>query len=125
MDSYSFAIDLDKDTVELGLDKCCTNHVCFEKKLLKEMRDPLPGIGVLGIGGIEKPMGIGAIIFQITDSTLEATTIELENVLYIPSIPNNIISISQWSTERKDDCGIMSWGSYSIFLWNNDASQKL
>eukprot|EP00957_Ditylum_brightwellii_P131129 10001558-Ditylum_brightwellii.AAC.1 len=89
------------------------------------MRDPPPGIGVLGIGGIEKPMGFGTIIFQITDSTLEAKTIELENVLYIPSIPKSLISISQWSTERKDDCGILSKGNYSISLWNNDASQKL
>eukprot|EP00957_Ditylum_brightwellii_P056272 4265517-Ditylum_brightwellii.AAC.1 len=61
MDSYSFAIDLDKDTVEFGLDNCCTNHVCFEKKLFKEMRDSPPGMGVLGIGEIEKPMGIGTI----------------------------------------------------------------
>ena len=28
---YSFSIALDKDTVEFGLDNCCTNHVCFEK----------------------------------------------------------------------------------------------
>eukprot|EP00957_Ditylum_brightwellii_P079021 6010395-Ditylum_brightwellii.AAC.1 len=65
------------------------------------MRDPPPGIGVLGIGGIEKPMRIGTIIFQTTDSTLE------------------------WSTERKDDYGILSRGNYSIFLWNSYASQKL
>eukprot|EP00957_Ditylum_brightwellii_P120738 9209970-Ditylum_brightwellii.AAC.1 len=88
------------------------------------MRGPPPGIGVIGIGWIEKPMGIGTI-FWITDSTLEAMTIELENVLYIPSIPKNLIFISQWTIERKDDCGILSRGNYSIFLWNNDASQKL
>eukprot|EP00957_Ditylum_brightwellii_P173840 13234450-Ditylum_brightwellii.AAC.1 len=45
------------------------------------MRDPPPGIGVLGIGGIEKPMTIGTIFFKITDSTLEAKTIELENAI--------------------------------------------
>eukprot|EP00957_Ditylum_brightwellii_P077277 5872867-Ditylum_brightwellii.AAC.1 len=72
------------------------------------MRDPPPGIGVLGIGWIEKPLGIGTIVFKITESTLEAKTIELENVLYMPSIPKNLISISQWSAERKDDCGILS-----------------
>eukprot|EP00957_Ditylum_brightwellii_P083129 6320321-Ditylum_brightwellii.AAC.1 len=88
------------------------------------MRDPPPGIGVLGIGGIEKPMGIWTIIFQVTESTLEVKTIELDNILYIASIPNNLISISPWLTKRKDDCGILSRGSYSIFLWNNDASQK-
>eukprot|EP00957_Ditylum_brightwellii_P143357 10921340-Ditylum_brightwellii.AAC.1 len=80
MDGYSFAMDLDKDTMEFGLDSCCTNHVCFKKKLFKEMRDPPPGIGVLGIGGIEKPMGFGIIVFKITDSTLKAKTIELENI---------------------------------------------
>eukprot|EP00957_Ditylum_brightwellii_P059212 4494003-Ditylum_brightwellii.AAC.2 len=81
IDRYSFAIDLDKDTVEFALDNCCTSHVCFEKKLFKEMSDPPPGIGVLNIGGIEKPIGIGTIVFKITDSTLEAKTIELENAL--------------------------------------------
>eukprot|EP00957_Ditylum_brightwellii_P054458 4126087-Ditylum_brightwellii.AAC.1 len=125
MDGYSFAIDLDKDKVEFGLDNCCTNHVCFEKKLFKEMRDPSFGIGVLSIGGIEKPIGIGTIVFKITNIALEAKAIELQNFLYMPSIPKNLISISQWSAERKDDCGILSRGSYSIFLWSNDASQKL
>eukprot|EP00957_Ditylum_brightwellii_P180988 13788176-Ditylum_brightwellii.AAC.1 len=72
------------------------------------MRDPPPGIGLLDTGGIETPMGIGTVVFQITDSTLEVKTIELENVLYIPSISKNLISISQWSTKRKDDCGILS-----------------
>eukprot|EP00957_Ditylum_brightwellii_P171549 13060405-Ditylum_brightwellii.AAC.1 len=89
------------------------------------MRDPPPGIGVLGIGWIENPMGLETIFLKITDSTLEAKNIELENVLYIPSIPNNLISISQWSADRKDDSGILPRGSYSNFLWNNDASQKL
>eukprot|EP00957_Ditylum_brightwellii_P100807 7683456-Ditylum_brightwellii.AAC.1 len=39
---YSFAIYLDKDTVELGLENCCTNHVCFEKKLFTKMKDTSP-----------------------------------------------------------------------------------
>eukprot|EP00957_Ditylum_brightwellii_P060859 4620154-Ditylum_brightwellii.AAC.1 len=45
------------------------------------MRDPPPGIRVLGNGGIEKFMGIMTIVLKITYSTLEAKTIELENVL--------------------------------------------
>eukprot|EP00957_Ditylum_brightwellii_P027417 2072984-Ditylum_brightwellii.AAC.1 len=61
-------------------------------------------------------MGIRTIVFQITDITLEVKIIELENALYIPSGPMNLISISQWSAERKDDCGILSRGNYSIFL---------
>eukprot|EP00957_Ditylum_brightwellii_P109182 8328467-Ditylum_brightwellii.AAC.1 len=59
------------------------------------MRDPPLDIGVLGIGGIEKPMGIGTVVFQITDSALVVKTIEMENVLYIPSNSKNLISISQ------------------------------
>eukprot|EP00957_Ditylum_brightwellii_P127357 9711031-Ditylum_brightwellii.AAC.1 len=53
------------------------------------------------------------------------TTIELDNVLCISSAPKNLISISQWSEERKDDRGILTRCNYSIFLWNNDESQKL
>eukprot|EP00957_Ditylum_brightwellii_P036750 2783001-Ditylum_brightwellii.AAC.1 len=51
--------------------------------------------------------------------------VELEDVLYIPDAPKSLISIAQWSEERKDNCGILSQGTYSIFMWKEDAHQKL
>eukprot|EP00957_Ditylum_brightwellii_P083885 6375464-Ditylum_brightwellii.AAC.1 len=33
----------------------------------EEPREPPPGVGVIDIGGISKPSGIGTIVFTITD----------------------------------------------------------
>eukprot|EP00957_Ditylum_brightwellii_P024589 1857327-Ditylum_brightwellii.AAC.1 len=98
------------------MDNCCTNHICKHKKLFKEMREVSEGISILGIGGVKKPAGIGTIVFQITDSMGRVHTIELENVLYIPDDPKNLISITQWSEERQDNYGILSRDTYSIFM---------
>eukprot|EP00957_Ditylum_brightwellii_P202660 15331192-Ditylum_brightwellii.AAC.1 len=81
--------------IEFGLDNCCTNHVCCHKRLFKEMREAPDGVGILVIGGVRKPEGIGTVVFQLTDSTGDVHQIELENVLYIPDAPRNLISITQ------------------------------
>eukprot|EP00957_Ditylum_brightwellii_P043223 3275593-Ditylum_brightwellii.AAC.3 len=111
--------------LKFGIDNCCTNHICKHKKLFEEMWEVPEGIGILGIGGVKKPAGIGTIVFQIADSMGRDSTIELENVLYIPDAPNNLIFITQWSEERQDNCGILSRGTYSIFMWKKDALHKL
>ena len=81
----------DPVTIELGLDNCCTNHVCHLSSLFSEMREAPINTGILGIGGIRRPEGIGTITFQITDSTGKTQQIDLKNVLYIPDAPTNII----------------------------------
>eukprot|EP00957_Ditylum_brightwellii_P152058 11577863-Ditylum_brightwellii.AAC.1 len=64
--------------IEFGLDKCCTNHVCYHKMLFKEMKEALDGVGILGIGGVRKPEGIGTVVFQLTDSMGDVHQVELE-----------------------------------------------
>eukprot|EP00957_Ditylum_brightwellii_P146103 11124154-Ditylum_brightwellii.AAC.1 len=54
-------------SIVFGLDNCCTNHTCGVKKLFKELREAPARKGVLGIGGVSKPEGIGTIVFQVTD----------------------------------------------------------
>ena len=115
----------DPVTIELVLDNCCTNHVCYLLSLFSEMREAPINNGILGIGGIRTPEGIGTITFQITDSTGKTQQIDLKNVLYIPDAPKNLISISQWSEERQDNCVIFSRGRYFIFTWKKDKCQNL
>eukprot|EP00957_Ditylum_brightwellii_P208433 15357415-Ditylum_brightwellii.AAC.1 len=111
--------------IKFGLDNCCTNHVCCHKRLFREMREAPDRVGILGVGGVRKPEGFRTVVFQLTDSMVGVHQIELENVLYIPDAPKNLMSIAQWSEERKDNCGILSQGTYSIFMWKEDAYQKL
>eukprot|EP00957_Ditylum_brightwellii_P008438 639227-Ditylum_brightwellii.AAC.1 len=102
--------------IDFSLDNCCTNHVCYHKILFKEMREAPDGIEILGIGGVRKPEGIRTVVFQLTDSIGNVHHIELENVLYITDAPKNLISITQWSEERKDNRSILSQGAHSIFM---------
>ena len=67
----------------------------------------------------------GESVSQLQVRQGEHKEITLDNVIYLPESPNNLISISRWSRDRGDDCGILSRGEYSIFLWDNDKSQKL
>eukprot|EP00957_Ditylum_brightwellii_P052223 3960347-Ditylum_brightwellii.AAC.1 len=94
--------------IEFGLDNCCTNHVCCHKRLFKEMREAPNEVGILIIGGVRKPEGIGTVVFQLTDIMGDVYQVELENVLYIPDAPKNLILIAQWSEEKDNNCIILS-----------------
>eukprot|EP00957_Ditylum_brightwellii_P150194 11436969-Ditylum_brightwellii.AAC.1 len=94
--------------IEFGLYNCCTNQVCCHKMLFKEMREAPDGVGILGIGRVRKSEGIGTVVFQLADSMGDVHEVELENILYISDAPKNLISIIQWSEERKDNCSILS-----------------
>jgi hypothetical protein len=86
---------LEEDSItEFGLDNCCTLHVCHRRELFKTLNAPPEGQGMLGVGGIRKPESIGTVVFFKTDSEGIEKEIELENALYIPDAPKNLISIS-------------------------------
>eukprot|EP00957_Ditylum_brightwellii_P021479 1620396-Ditylum_brightwellii.AAC.2 len=103
-------------THTFGIDNCATGH---------ELREPPPGVGVIGIGGISKPSGLGTIVFTITDCKGSSHEIILENVLYVPEAPKNLILVTKWAEDRKDNCKILTRGTCSIFMWERDEFQKL
>ena len=82
-------------------------------------------MGIAGVGGTVIPIGIGTIQLSIKDADNEAHIITLSNVIYLPDCPKNLISISRWSHDKGDNCGIFSRGKYSIFLWNHDKHKCL
>ena len=50
--------------------------------------------------------------------------ITLDNVIHLPEASKNLISISQWIRDNQDNCGVMSRGSHSTFMWDNDRKTK-
>ena len=78
-----------------------------------------------GISGIAIAEGIGTIKFTITDNSGKKHEITLDNVIHLPEASKNLISITQWSKEKNDDCGIFSRGERSLFMRNNDSKRKL
>ena len=84
----------------------------------------LKSVGVQGIAGRVVAKGIGTVVFTVTDDNGEKSTITLENVIHLPEASKNLISISQWSRDNQDNCGVMSRGSHSTFMWDNDNKTK-
>ena len=108
-------LKFDDGGVEFGADNCATHHICADKTLFVGDVTLLDGVGVRGINGTSMAKEIGTIKFEMKDDDGKSHTITLENVLYLPEASKNLISISQWSEQKKDNCGIMSRGEYSLF----------
>eukprot|EP00957_Ditylum_brightwellii_P085753 6523881-Ditylum_brightwellii.AAC.1 len=51
----------EKQVYVLGMDNCCTNHICGGRELFKDLRKAPEGRGILGIGGVSMLAGIGTI----------------------------------------------------------------
>ena len=85
---------------------------------------PVENVGIKGVSGSAKPLGEGTIQFKLTDDEGVEHLITLEKVLYLPSAPKNLISVSQWASDRKDNCGITSRENHSVFMWGNDKLKK-
>ena len=113
------------EPTEFGTDNCATHHICNNLALFIGEIRKVTNIGVKGVGGVAEAVGMGTIRFWIKDENGESEEITLHNVIYLPDCPKNLISITRWSEDRDDNCGIFSRGKYSIFLWNDDRSKKV
>ena len=116
-------MSFNSDTTEFGTDNCATHHICSLLNLFTDMR-PAPKIGVTGVAGSLMASGIGTVQFTVTDDEGKRHSVKLRNVIYLPESAKNLISISQWSKDMNDDCGIISRGTYSTFMWDNDKYKK-
>ena len=117
--------DLNPKGTEFGTDNCATHHICYDKSLFVGDIRPISNIGVKGISGCAQAEGIGTVEFTLLDDKKEEHNIRLDNVIYLPVAAKNLISISQWTKDRKDNCGVISRGDCSMFLWDHDQCTKL
>ena len=121
-ESFAFIEDA---AIHFGVDNCATQHICSLRHLFVGDIIPATNIGVKGINGLVRASGIGTIKLNISTSSDATETIVLPNVIYLPKASKNLISVTKWSENLKDDAGILSRGTYSIFLWNEENSTKL
>ena len=117
-------LDFDENPVEFGIDNCATHHICSNKSLFHDGMKSLMSVGVRDINGVAQADGVGTINFTITDNNDIDHSITLDNVIYLPSASKNLISISQWSKDKGDNCAVMSRGNYSNFYWGDDSFNK-
>ena len=98
------------------MDNCANFHFCRHKSLfVGEIRDA-PNVRVKGISGTSQATCIGIINFAITDKEGNGTEILLKNFIYLPESPKNLISVSRWSRDKRDDCGILSRVVFFLLL---------
>ena len=117
--------DFSLSTYEFGMDNCATHHICVVKNLFVTLRDISSHVHVNGISGSSTAKGIGTIRFHIMDTKGHDHLITLDNVIYLPGAAKNLVSVSQWARDKQDNAGIMSRGTFSHFLWNNDEHQAI
>ena len=112
-------VDFGFGNTEFGTDNCDTQHICSDIRLfVKGTLKPLKDIGVVGVSGKCQAEGMGTVVFDVIDDqgVRNNITLERERVIYLPSSSKNLISISQWSNDKGDDCGVFSRGEYSLFM---------
>ena len=105
-------------------DNCATHHICNDLDLYVDPPTPVENVGIKGVSGSAKPLGEGTIQFKLLDDEGVEHLITLDKVLYLPSAPKNLISVSQWASDRKDNCGVTSRENHSVFMWGNDKLKK-
>ena len=118
-DAQSFT----NDPTEFGTDNCALNHIWSILGMFTTMCT-WEKIGVRGVNERTMAAGISTIPFTITDDENVKHTIVLHNVIYLPEAAKNLISTTKWSEDKQDDCGILSRGRCSIFMWNNNSKHK-
>ena len=123
-ESQEMDYSVQSDPIKFGTDNCATHHICSDLSLFVSKPKVIHGVGIKGITGSSPALGIGSIQFTITDEEGGVEVIRLDNVLYLPTAAKNLISTSKWSADKGDDCAVLSRGTYSIFMWNNDKNHK-
>ena len=119
------AFTFDVTTSEFGLDSCSTTHTCFDESLFTPGTvEELEGSGVEGAGGRSEVTKRGSVAIRIKSDDGDINHLVLENVAFVPGSPKNLISISQWEDERKDDVELRCKGKFSIFHWENYSKMK-
>ena len=81
--------------VEFGTDNCTTNHICNDPTLFTSPPTKLENVGIRGVSGSTSAEEIGSIQFSLQDDEGKYHLITLSNIVYLPSVPKNLISISQ------------------------------
>ena len=85
---------------------------------------PVTKADLTSVAGITIASGISTIMFTITDDNGLKYKITLEDVIYLPESAKNLISTSKWASDKEDNCGVLSRGKFSVFMWDNDNKKK-
>jgi hypothetical protein len=124
---HSVSFDTDSHTVVV--DNAANCHICNDKRMFIGKINEFSvesSYSVDTVGGGSKPKGIGTVLWMITDDAGKRHEERIDEVLYFPDSPVNILGVTKLAKQRGDDEGIhvLTKANYSVFTWNNGRSSK-
>jgi hypothetical protein len=128
-DSNDTSISFDSDSTTIVLDNSATYHICNDKSMFIGNIINLPAdsqIGVETAGGTAKSVGHGSIRITFHDNNGILHSQTIDDVLYFPSSPVNILGITKLGEQRGDPEGthILTKAKYSVFTWDHGKSKR-
>jgi len=121
------AVSFDTDSVTAVCDNSANVHICNNKSMfIGEIRKTDKHY-VATIGGQKNAAtGMGTVRWEWKDDNGKQHTYDIEDTLYFPSSPVNILSVTSFAEQLKDDdgTGIDTKRSRSTFYWENNKYQR-
>ena len=114
----------DTDGDSIVCDNSVNTHICKNRDMFVDFKETTVGM-VATIGGkLNRPAGIGTVEWKWKDDYGKTHTYCLEQVLYFPQSPINIMSVTEFARQLddKDGTGIDTRMKYSRFYWNGSCS---
>ncbi len=121
MAAQSSTINFDSDASLVICDNSANVHVCNNRKMFDNKIRPLQSHAVATIGrSMNESSGIGNVKWRWKDDTGQEHTHIIKNALYFPNSPINILSVTEFANQLKDDngTGITTFRRESNFFWD-------
>ena len=117
--------DLDSNTVIC--DNSANVHICNKKSMFIGEITPDTHSHVATIGGKQnKPRGVGTVRWTWKDDAGQRHSFDIDHVLYFPDSPVNILSVTKFAAQLKDDegTGINTKRLHSEFYWQGSKFRR-
>ena len=103
-------------------DNSANTHICNNRDMFVTFNATTAGL-VATIGGkLDHPSGVGTVKWTCKDDGGALHTEQLDNALYFPKSPINIISVTELAKKFNDEegTGIYTKMNHSLFYWKNN-----
>ena len=115
----------DCDSVRWIIDTGSSENVCNNKSLFVGNIKKCTHISIQGVGGALQAAGYGTVKFRVTDDQGQLHDMVVNNVLYVPSAPANLLSPQSWSKKgKKLEAFELTSGDMTYLVWGSGKFKK-
>ena len=124
------SVSFEPDGTSVIMDNSANCHIFRDKALFKDGIKSFPvsiqHLKVRTANGSTAPAGIGTVEITICDDEGKNHKLKLENALYFPESPVNVLGVTSLAAQLDDDDGtyIKTFRKNSIFVCDNESWQR-